>query len=238
MAARKPLLRAITFDAGGTWLHPWPSVGAIYAEVATAWTGRHFSARDLTRRFQEAWRARPDFDHSRARWMEVVDAVFAGLLPVPPSRTFFGELYERFRHPDVWRVDPAFPRLLMRLRRRGVKLGLISNWDLRLRPLLRALRLESGFDVIVVSAEIGFAKPSPSIFLHAADALGLPPDQILHVGDEPVADVEAARRAGFQAVLLGRRPQSSAPHAIRSLRQLEPWLRRAGFQWPASRSGP
>lgn len=237
MSARKPLLRAITFDAGGTWLHPWPSVGAVYAQVATEWTGQRFSPRELTRRFREAWRARPDFDHSRARWMELVDAVFAGLLSVPPSRTFFGRLYERFQHADVWRVDPALRPLLMRLRGRGLKLGLISNWDLRLRPLLRALRLESWFDVIVVSAEIGFAKPSPSIFLHAADALGVRPDQILHVGDEPVADVAAARRAGFHAVLLGPSAQPSTPDAVRSLRQLEPWLRRAGFQWAAAPCG-
>lgn len=231
MPAHKSPIRAVTFDAGGTCLHPWPSVGSVYAKVAAAWTGRRFSPRELSRRFSELWRTRTEFDHSRAAWMQLVDEVFAGLVEEPPSRTFFGQLYRHFGQPEVWRVDPHLRPLLVRLRARGLRLGLISNWDLRLRPLLRALKLEPAFDAIVISAEVGFAKPSPAIYLHAAEILQVAPEQILHVGDDPRADYEAARQAGYRAVLLVPGQKHVRRPSIGSLRQLAPWFRHfAGLQ--------
>ncbi|MCS7090602.1 MAG: HAD-IA family hydrolase [Verrucomicrobiota bacterium] len=234
MAARLAILRAVTLDVGGTWLTVRPSVGHVYAEMAAAWTGRRFEPARLTRQFVHAWRRRPDFDHSRAAWMEIVDETFAGLVSAPPSRTFFGDLYRRFGQPDVWRVDPALPELLGWMRSRGLRVGLISNWDLRLRPLLRALGLHDAFDVIVISAEVGFAKPSPAIYLRAADQWNLNPHEILHVGDELLHDFRGARQAGFRAVWV--RPGLAGPThmAIGSLSQLPDWLRQTGL---ASRMG-
>lgn len=222
-------LRAVTFDVGGTWLHVRPSVGHVYARVAAKWTGRKLPPERLNRRFRRAWVRRPEFDHSRAAWMELVDATFAGLVPELPSRTFFGELYRCFARPEVWRVDPAFRPVLNRLDAAGLRIGLISNWDLRLRPLLQALQLQTAFDVIVISAEIGFAKPSPAIFHHAADRLGLAPAEILHVGDEVLQDYHGARRAGLHAVLLRRGLSQPTQTAIASLRQLPAWIHKAGF---------
>jgi putative hydrolase of the HAD superfamily len=46
------------------------------------------------------------------------------------------------------------------LKRRGLKLGIISNWDDRLRPLLRELQLDSYFDSIVISGEAGRKSPT------------------------------------------------------------------------------
>lgn len=222
-------LRAVTFDVGWTFLSVRPSVGHVYARVARDWTGQTFDPHRLNRRFQTAWRGCADFDHSRAGWMALVDATFAGLVTEPPSRTFFGDLYRRFGQPDVWRVDPHLPEVLTRLRSHGLRLGIVSNWDLRLRPLLRALDLERQFDVVIISAEVGFSKPSPAIFLRAADVLGLAPQEILHVGDDPRQDYQGARHAGFQAVTLHRGLRRPEPRRIGSLRQLLPWIRRAGF---------
>jgi putative hydrolase of the HAD superfamily len=229
MPPGNPTLRAITLDVGWTFLHVRPSVGHVYAAVAAQWTGRRFDPALLNRRFQRAWRRQNHFDHSRAAWMAVVDETFAGLVPEPPSRTFFGLLYRRFAQPDVWKPDPNLPGLLAQLRAHGFRLGIISNWDLRLRPLLHALGLAGSFDVIVISAEVGFAKPDPAIFLRAADDLGLAPQEILHVGDDLHHDFLGARQAGLQSVLL--QPGTPAPTArkIGSLRQLPAWLRLAGF---------
>ena len=55
------------------------------------------------------------------------------------------------------------------------------------------------FETIIVSCEVGFAKPSPVIFEHASKRLAIAPGQILHVGDSLAEDIAGARAAGYQA---------------------------------------
>ena len=51
---------------------------------------------------------------------------------------------------------------------------------------------------------VGAAKPDPRIFTALAARAGVEPAEILHVGDDPLADVEGARRAGMQAIWINR----------------------------------
>jgi len=104
MTTPPTLIRAVTFDAGFTLLEPRGSVGQVYAEVAAEHGFPSLSPELLTRRFRQAWRMHPNFNHSRAEWAEMVDATFRGLTPLPPSQTFFGALYRRFAEPEAWRV--------------------------------------------------------------------------------------------------------------------------------------
>lgn len=217
-------IQAVTFDVGGTLIECWPSVGDIYAEVAARHTAAKFSAAVLNRRFAAAWHAQKDFQHTRADWAALVDAAFDGLVKSPPSETFFEELYARFSQPQAWHIfQDVFPSLEA-LSARGLKLGIISNWDERLIPLLRKLGLARHFEAMVVSCEIGAPKPSPLIFQEAAQRLAVPPAAILHVGDSPEADVAGAEAAGMQAVLLWRARLSGPPMRpgawISSLREL------------------
>ena len=215
-----PHIKAITFDVGGTLIQPWPSVGQIYAEAACHHTGQNFSPQLLKQRFVAAWRALEDFTHTRADWARLVDATFEGLIEPLPSQTFFPELYEHFAQPGAWRIfEDVLPTLDL-LASRGLKLGVISNWDERLRPLLGHLKLQTYFDPIIISAELGFSKPSRVIFEAASEKLGLLPGAILHVGDSPPNDAEAARAAGFRALLLDRTAQDSGTECINSLHQL------------------
>ena len=148
-----------------------------------------------------------------------MDATFRGLSPRPPSQTFFPELYARFTDPATWRVfDDVLPAL-DRLRACGLKLGVISNWDNRLVPLLGNLGLGGCFDAIVVSCHVHSCKPERRIFRSAARRFSLIPSTILHVGDSWDMDILGARRAGFEALLLDRgRPRSRG--RIRSLLEL------------------
>jgi putative hydrolase of the HAD superfamily len=216
----KGQIRAVSFDAGGTLLKPRGSVGQVYAEVAAEHGFPELSPALLTRRFRAAWRARSDFNHSRAEWAEIVDATFHGLTPVPPSQTFFGALYRRFAEAEAWHIYPDVAPALRALAQRGLKLAVISNWDQRLRPLLRRLGLLNAFDAAVVSCESGFVKSCPAIFELAARQLGLPPGEILHVGDERECDFRAAGQAGFQAVHLVRDARRTTAAQITSLQAL------------------
>jgi putative hydrolase of the HAD superfamily len=209
-------LRAVTLDVGGTLITPWPSVGHVYAAVASR-HGLQVLPEDLNRQFAGAWRARRNFSHTRSSWSELVDQTFAGLVETPPSRSFFPELYEKFSSADAWRVYPDVLPCLEELRRRSLKLGAISNWDERLRPLLQELKLAPWFDAIVISAEVGRTKPDPAIFQRAAEQLQTDPASILHIGDSRAEDFEAARAAGFQALLLRRGEPPRTDEQVASL---------------------
>ena len=164
--------------------------------------GIQISPEILNRQFATAWKAKKNFGHSMADWSDLVDQTFAGLTDKVPSASFFPDLYNEFTKPEAWRIfDDVIP-CLKRLKERGLKLGAISNWDERLRPLLNALNLDRYFDVIVVSAEVGHPKPAlkdipngcPTIKRHARIS-------ILHLGDSPVEDLKGALGAGFKSLL-------------------------------------
>src|SRR5207249_1694557 len=64
--------------------------------------------------------------------------------------------------------------------------------------------LSSRFGAIVLSCDTGILKPDPRAFHAAASALGLPPGQILMVGDNFRDDVLGAREAGMSSILIRR----------------------------------
>ena len=216
----RPSIQAITFDVGGTLIEVWPSVGHVYAEVAARHGIKGLSARSLDRRFTVAWRAAIDFGHSRTDWAALVDATFRGLTDEPPSQTFFAELYARFAEPSAWRIYEDVIPALQALAARGLKLGVISNWDERLRPLLDQLKLGRYFEEIIVSREVGSCKPARGIFEHAVRKLRLPPEAVLHVGDSLAMDVRGALAAGLSALLLQRTAGAAKAGQIKSLRAL------------------
>lgn len=208
-------IQAVTFDAGGTLIEPWPSVGHIYAEVAARFGVRAEPER-LNRQFATAWRGKSGFDYSRAAWLGLVERSFASIAePLPTG--YFAAVYERFAEPDAWHVfDDVLPTLDL-LAKRGVRLGVISNWDERLEPLLEQLNLRRHFDAVVISCHAGFTKPSPEIFRRAAEQFALSPDVILHIGDSRTEDVVGARAAGLHARLIHRGEPPATGEQVSSL---------------------
>jgi putative hydrolase of the HAD superfamily len=202
-SAAQPI-KAVTFDAGGTLIEPWPSVGHIYSRVAATHGIAGASPARLNQRFRIVWRQLSNFDYSRRAWRCVVNETFLGAGTPAPDRDCFDDLYRRFAQPDVWRVFRDVLPTLEALAGRGVRLGIISNWDERLRPLLGRLDLLRHFSEIVVSAEAGVTKPSRRIFELAARRLQVPRESVLHIGDSPSLDFRAARAAGLSSLLLRR----------------------------------
>ena len=77
------------------------------------------------------------------------------------------------------------------------------------------------FDELVVSYGEGILKPQPELFERLTNRIGIPPNRIMFVGDHPHDDVEPARAAGMQAVLLDRwDSHPEYPDRIRSLHEL------------------
>ena len=217
-------VQAVTFDVGGTLIQPWPSVGQVYAEVATRHGVAGASAAVLDHRFRACWASRKTSPDNRAAWEALVNEVFAGLCAEPPSSTFFSDLYERFALPQAWRMfDDVIPALT-ELQKAGVRIGIISNWDERLRGLLQRLKLAEYFPVMAISCEVGAAKPASAIFKFAASQFSVSPRAILHVGDDPERDVRGAAAAGFQSVQILRGEKTGSARTLRSLAELSTWI--------------
>ncbi|MBL9137854.1 MAG: HAD-IA family hydrolase [Verrucomicrobiales bacterium] len=234
----KPLthpIQAVTFDVGGTLVVPHPSVGEVYHRIAVGHGVTGTSPELLDQRFQKAWHAARSSPQRREEWESLVDAVFEGLSPTPPSQTFFAELYEEFGRARAWRVLPEVIPTLEALAGQGVDLGIVSNWDERLRPLLGELRLDRYFSCFAISCETGFAKPSPVIFQEALRQLGCPAATVLHVGDALREDFAGAMSAGLAALHL-RRDATSRDLQIRSLEEVVEWVARSGTGRPEGRA--
>jgi|SRR6185295_6149104 len=237
------MIEAVTFDVTHTLLHV-PRLGEIYSEVL----GRHgveVDAEEAQRLFSVVWEefacsADPAADRftshpegERGWWRRLLERICEHLGAPPPSRFAAAELYHRFATAEAYEVYPEVMRALAWLRLRGVRLGVISNWDHRLPDVVEALGLDLFFDAVVYSAKVGVEKPHARIFQQAATELGVEPAAVLHVGDGRLEDVEGAVAAGMRALHLTRNSGGGDLRDLTSLPELAEAERtgRAGRQW-------
>ncbi len=204
------MLKAIFFDAVGTLIHLARPVGESYREIA-ARHGADLDAKALDRAFRRAFAAAPKRvpsdgprpDDDKGWWRALVGAILAGAVPAGfDEDAYFEELYAHFAAPGVWAAYPETHETLRGLKDRGLALGVISNFDRRLYPVLDSLGLTEFFRAIVISSEVGVEKPDPVIFRRALDLLQVPAADALHIGDD-AADLAAAH-VGMQAFKLER----------------------------------
>ncbi|MFI9051217.1 HAD family hydrolase [Streptomyces sp. NPDC053427] len=104
---------------------------------------------------------------------------------------------------------------------------------------LAALGIRGYFEAVLCSDEVGHAKPAPEAFTAACEALGLPPQEVVYVGDRLDIDALGARDAGLAAVWLDRTDAGEEPPAgvrrIASLAELPELLRGViGFGAPST----
>jgi putative hydrolase of the HAD superfamily len=217
-------IRAISFDAGGTLIAPRPSVGHVYAQVAEEQGLGAIQPELLNRQFAAAWKTRGPFDYSRKAWARVVRESFRGFCTKEESEALFPAIYDRFAQPRSWAVHEDVLPALEALVRRGLPMAVTSNWDERLAPLLTALRLAPHFQVLAISHDVGCCKPDAGIFEHACSRLGMPPANVLHIGDSQAEDVEGAEAAGLAALRIDRSLTRRSAVAIPSLSMLPDML--------------
>lgn len=100
-------------------------------------------------------------------------------------------------------VFPEAEGVLRQLRRRGYKLGLVTNGpEISQRIKAEESGMAALVDVVLISGEEKIEKPAPEIFLRAADRLGLSASECVFVGDNPQTDIRGAVNAGMMTVWL------------------------------------
>lgn len=195
--------------AAGRWLHAYWAQSDELLDDDRAVGGERTGAfwRRQARRHLEILGARPDDLESLA---ESITARFEA---------------------EYWPMDVVPPDVapcLNRLRGLGYRLGLVSNRREPLDGLLGQLGLGDAFDFALAAGEVGWWKPDPRLFVHAAGRAGARPEQAAYVGDNLYADVQGARGAGLHPFLLdpeGLFPEADCP-VVRSVGEVPEALAR------------
>jgi putative hydrolase of the HAD superfamily len=221
-------VKAVFFDVGGTLIHPWPSVGAVYSEVGNQF-GFLATTEVMEHAFRRTWKrlrlggegtlTTSDKEWWRRLVFETLDSL--NLEGSGQARqAYFEALFKVFGEPEAWRVFPDVVEALDKARSRHWHVGVISNWDSRLRPLLADLGLTQRLDSITVSCEVGAEKPCPKIFRAALDAASVRADEAVHIGDSYEEDVTGAEAVGMRAVLIERSGTKCPEGTVSDLREL------------------
>jgi len=138
-------------------------------------------------------------------WQSVADALNLD----PSARDQLRRDY--FAHDQI---DSTLMEFIRALRSR-VRVGMITNaWSDVRRYLADEFKIADAFDPLIVSAEVGLAKPDPRIYQLALERLGVQPAEAVFV-DDFEDNVAGARWVGMQAVHF-----TSATQAIAALRTL------------------
>jgi len=206
----------VLIDVGDTMARADPSWRDVYATVFADYdieaTAEAFGAA-----FHAAWADwaqegpfEATEEASFRRLMELDQLVFDRLGYPDLPESFFRAVDLAFRERSAFTVFPDVVPALDAMRAAGLRLGVVSNWGWAAPELLQNLELASHFEVLAISARVGYQKPHPAIFQHALELLGTEPAEAVHVGDDVEADIGGARRAGVEPVLIARPGRSHA----------------------------
>ena len=213
--------QGLLLDAMGTLIGLRQSVGSSYAAVAEQ-HGITVEASAIDAVFPQLFRAAPPLafpglegdgllEAEQAWWTDLIGACLQNCghqEPLPPQ--LGNDLFAYFAGPEPWRVYDDVAEHLHRWRDRGLRLAVVSNFDQRLLPLLESLGLAPWFEAVVVSSQVGAAKPDPLPFQRALEALHLPADAVWHIGDS-AEDEAGARAAGIRCLVIRRPKPAGTP---------------------------
>ena len=112
--------------------------------------------------------------------------------------------YRSFVYYAFDKIAVPFPEtlpMLRELKKAGCKTGLITNGSHNLQyRKIGLVGIESELDEIIVSGDFTCDKPDKEIFTAMAARLGVAPEECVYVGDNPVNDIDGARRAGYKTI--------------------------------------
>ena len=224
---------ALLLDAAGTLIRTAEPVGVSYARMARA-HGIQLDPQALAMAFAGIWASeplptrshpQPSPDDDRSWWFGLVEKVFAaagagdsGWRDRFPA--CFDQIFSWFGSGRAWRLyDDASEALTLWQGR--YRLLVVSNFDQRLLTVLSELGILDLFQAVVLSSQVGAAKPAPEIFSAAIERAGEPAHRCLHIGDDPQRDVAGAVAAGLRVYRVNR-PQTDLLKLAGFLEQCPP----------------
>lgn len=206
------MIEVVFFDAGQTLLRAEPSYPELAAEVYRS-RGHHVDSDDIVRvsrelgsHFRDAadrgWVFSATHEDSRRFWTAFYRDQMTRLGIDDPDSV--DVLYDTFSDVRNYGLYDDVVEVLVHLRDAGYRLGIISNFEAWLDPLLEHLGIKHMFEVLAISGPLAVEKPDPKIFRWAVEQMGADAAVCAHVGDQPFFDAEAAIACGLQGILLDR----------------------------------
>ena len=211
-------LKLVTFDAMNTLFKVKPNIGQTYCDAV-----RHLLSQELTSQqemtvqenfftvYKNYTKEYPNFGYgkisSESFWQNIISD------SLKSTGCKFNEddvklvtvyLYDEYKKADKYSIFPDVFSTLSELEKRGVVMGVISNFDNRLVEILGNLKLKQYFKFILCSRIEGVAKPYKDIFKKALSISNIAPDEALHIGDNYQLDYVAAKNCGINAMLVNR----------------------------------
>jgi putative hydrolase of the HAD superfamily len=212
---------AVLFDALGTLVELEPPAPRLRSELATRFglsisqdQAERAIGAEITYYRTHLGQGRDDLSLAelRGRCAEVLSRELEWILSrkVPAGREMVDALLASLRFSAFADARPT----LDRLQALGLRLVVVSNWDVSLGDVLGRVGLSECLDEVITSAAVGVGKPDPRIFQRGLAAVGAVADEAIHVGDSAREDVDGARAAGIEPVLVDRE-QAAAPRPER-----------------------
>ena len=218
-------LDCVLFDAGDTLLAPAPSFQGRFVAVAAdhglpleeAAVDAAIAAAVREAAWPDDW---TDPATQKRFWTGFYRQVLAAVGHAGDAEELAEALFEAFSDPAGYRLFDDVRPALEELAGWGVKLGVVSNFEPWLEDVLALQGVDHLFATVAISGKLGVAKPDPEIFLAALGEARATPEATVHVGDQPVNDVAAARAVGITPVLIDRFARHRDPdggHRVESL---------------------
>ncbi len=221
-------IRAVTVDFWGTLIFDPPSGDDRYKRKRLAdferilrSEGIEVSGRALDRAYEESGR-RIGQIWLTGRDVPVQQHVVALLEAVDPELprrlgpAVMSVLVEAYAHPALLvppTPDQSAKAALTALAAQGLVLCVVSNTmrtpGFVLRRVLERFGLLAPFTLLTFSDECGVRKPAPEIFHLTLRQVGVAPEEAVHVGDDPLLDVQGAHEAGMRVIQVTSEPPAA-----------------------------
>jgi putative hydrolase of the HAD superfamily len=199
-------LTAVLFDVDFTLAKPGPDLGPEgYRRVGARYGLELDPARYDEARFAalETLERHPELEHDEEIWILFTERIIRGM-GGKAERAYecATEMTLAWEHAHNFELYEDVLPTLDDLRRRGLRIGLVSNTARDLDEFVRHHALD--VDAALSSRAHGRVKPHASIFRAVLELLDVPPGSAAMVGDTPEDDVQGARALGMRAFLLDR----------------------------------
>ena len=204
----------VFFDAGETLIHPMPSFPELFMDVCAEhglevdFEILRIATRSLMAgvegKQKRGYTFTDEASKSRRFWLDFYGALVRDMGYDASDGSLPEALYITFSDPSNYGAYDDVRGTMDALNDRGIRMGLISNFEVWLEDLLDDLGLLDFLEVRVISGKEAYEKPHPRIYELALERGGLAPQHTLHVGDSPISDYDGAREAGMRAILLDR----------------------------------
>uniref|UniRef100_A0A6M2DUF1 Putative reg-2-like protein n=1 Tax=Xenopsylla cheopis TaxID=163159 RepID=A0A6M2DUF1_XENCH len=256
LAKKLTRYKLITFDVTDTLLEYRMDPGSQYAEAGLMF-GVHCEPQELSanvkRQVKCMSRLHPNFGRYdnmpwESWWRKVVfnsfkDCSNGNEINEHSLTCIADQLIIKYEDASVWRVVDGSRNLLNCLKQNNICIGIISNFDTRLKNILRNMNLDKDFKFIITSYVVNCEKPDVEIFEKALQQSGVPgikPKHAIHIGNTPLKDYIGARNAGWNAILMTTErklnsvlntPNINHHHVYTSFKKLQEDLINDNIKW-------